>query len=120
VFPRALTFWFSVAIVQDKSRQLSKLQHVLDKEAARVAAKEEQARLSKEERVRIAVAHEVLRQRRRGMLESQASSSDAYVAFVAARSSACQQSGDGCGVAWLLHTTPQSLQSVSDILRANR
>jgi hypothetical protein len=105
---------------QDKTRQLTKMQHSLDKEAARVAAKEEQARLSKEERTRIAVAHEVLRQRRRNMLEQHSSSSTVSIAFETAKSDVSAQCDDGWTVAWSVHTTPQSLQSVSDILRANR
>lgn len=106
--------------MQERTRTLSKVQHVIDKIDARAAAKEEQARLSKEERVRIAVAGDTMRQRRRDALAGIQPPNDLVAAYQDAVEEEKLANGGTVAAIWSLHNSAQSLQAASDVLRSNR
>lgn len=90
-----------------------------EKQAQRAAKREEQARLTLEERTRIAVTTAYLKELRRTALSSTPTlTSPLQSAFREAAQQ--QQSAGTANVLWTMWQSPAALQTTADILRANR
>lgn len=113
-----------VAVLQDKHRQLARVRHAEEKAAKKAAAREEQARLTMEERTRIAVTASCLRSLRASQLRpadaAMPSPSPIEAAFLAAAQKNKTAGDCPVSVLWNLRPSAQQLQTVSDIIANNR